>query len=266
MKGFSKCYLQAVNFAKFFAKTTACFIFMTNAFANISDEKAATKLAPTEPHIEQCSYFYEFNFSDPQLRKLEIRRAIYSMFFSVRIQKENAQPNRHILPKKMQDEESDYWFPTVVEQQLSHAGIRSDKPLNLVLTYADLPDDSAIGGHILRALSQTDLIRVQPNMVSEQERQELYQSRSYQLIHSEFCSSSQDPVQFLLRFHSKDPNNKTGYKNNEVDKYLERLQNEKLTPKERRKLIRETAAKLEQDVAILPLYQYQIRKSANSTN
>ncbi len=73
---------QAVKFAKNFAIFTACFCFFLSANAKTVEKVASP--------AKLCTYFYDFNFHDPQLKKPEVRQAIKAMVFSNRIKYEMA--------------------------------------------------------------------------------------------------------------------------------------------------------------------------------
>lgn len=79
---------------------------------------------------------------------------------------------------------------------------------------------------------------------------------NYQLIRSEQCVEKPNVMLFLARFASKHPENLNGYTNTEVDKLLVELQTKKLNSAKRATLIQQLIEILEQDVAILPLYEF----------
>ncbi len=218
---------QAVKFAKNLVIFTACFCFFLPANAK-TVEKAASP-------AKLCTYFYDFNFHDLQLKKPEVRRAIKAMIFSNRIKYENGETNHHILPKSLQVETESYWSPAVVEQLLIQSGIRPKSSLHLNILFENEKPHNVIGRQISRALAQSDLIRVNPQAVKKSEL---------------------NPTLFLWRFYSKSTENKNGYANPEVDKLLSKLQRQKLSKSKRQAVIRQIVELLEQDVAILPLYEF----------
>ena len=113
-----------------------------------------------------------------------------------------------------------------------------------------------IGRQISRALAQSDLIRVNPQAVKKSELMAQRNKGNYQLIRNEQCIDKPDPTLFLWRFYSKSTENKNGYANPEVDKLLSKLQRQKLSKSKRQAVIRQIVELLEQDVAILPLYEF----------
>lgn len=236
---------QAVKFAKKFAILAACFALHLPADAS----GATTK--------QLCTYFYDFNFHDPQLQKQDIRRAIKAMVFSNRIKSEKGEINHHILPKTLQFESENHWSPIIVEQLLNQNGVTPNTPLRLNIVYESQRTDNAIARQMMRALAQSDLIRVSAQAVKKSEFNAIRQKGNYQLIRAEQCVEKPDPAQFLWRFESRNPENNNGYTNEKVDKLLAKLRNKKLSTKKRDELMQEIVEILEQDIAILPLYEEQ---------
>lgn len=239
---------QAVKFAKNFTIFTACFCFFLPTNAK-TVEKASSP-------AKLCTYFYDFNFHDPQLKKPEVRQAIKAMVFSNRIKYENGEINYHILPKSLQVETESHWSPIVVEQLLIQSGIRSKSPLYLNILFENQKPHNVIGRQISRVLAQSDLIRVNPQAVKKSELIAQQKKGNYQLIRSEQCVEKPNVMLFLARFASKHPENLNGYANTEVDKLLVELQTKKLNSAKRAALIQQLIEILEQDVAILPLYEF----------
>ena len=239
---------QAVKFAKNFTIFTACFCFFLPTNAK-TVEKASSP-------AKLCTYFYDFNFHDPQLKKPEVRRAIKAMIFSNLIKYENGETNPHILPKSLQVETESYWSPAVVEPLLTQSGIRPKSPLHLNILFENQKPHNVIGRQISRALAQSDLIRVNPQAVKKSELIAQRNKGNYQIIRNEQCIDKPDPTLFLWRFYSKSTENKNGYANPEVDKLLSKLQQQKLSKSKRQAVIRQIVELLEQDVAILPLYEF----------
>ena len=239
---------QAVKFAKNLAIFTACFCFFLPANAKTVEKVSSP--------AKLCTYFYDFNFHDPQLKKPEVRRAIKAMIFSNRIKYENGETNHHILPKSLQVETESYWSPAVVEQLLIQSGIRPKSSLHLNILFENEKPHNVIGRQISRALAQSDLIRVNPQAVKKSELMAQRNKGNYQLIRNEQCIDKPDPTLFLWRFYSKSTENKNGYANPEVDKLLSKLQQQKLSKSKRQAVIRQIVELLEQDVAILPLYEF----------
>lgn len=226
-----------------------------------SDEQfktAANKSQQNSYYLPRlCNYFYEFNFNQPQLQQLPIRQAIKAMLQPARIKGENGLINQHILPKTMREDELSHWKPAMVEQLFSQSGITPQNPLRLILAYDGQGQHPAIAKQIIRTLSQSDLIRITPKEVNWQELLALHDKQEYHLIRSGWCLDYPDPALFLWKFHSKSLDNKSGYKNSSVDKNLEQLYKMRLNDPLRATLIQQTAQLLEDDAAILPLFQYQ---------
>lgn len=244
---FSFIQHQAVKFAKNIAILTACLCFLSPVYANNANVA----------QIQLCTYFYDFNFNDPQLKKQDIRRAIKAMVFSNRIKSEKGIINHHILPKSLQFEDDNYWSPIVVEQLLNRHKVTPKSPLLLKIVYENQKTHSTIARQMTRALAQSDLIRVNAQAVKKAELNTIRQKGNYQLIRAEQCVEKLDPAQFLWRFESKSPENNNGYANAKVDKLLAKLRNKKLSTKKRNELMKEIVEILEQDIAILPLYEEQ---------
>ncbi|STO65104.1 oligopeptide transporter periplasmic-binding protein [Haemophilus parahaemolyticus] len=239
---------QAVKFAKNFAIFTACFCFFLSANAKTVEKVASP--------AKLCTYFYDFNFHDPQLKKLEVRQAIKAMVFSNRIKYENGEINYHILPKSLQVETESHWSPIAVEQLLIQSGIRSKSPLYLNILFENQKPHNVIGRQISRVLAQSDLIRVNSQAVKKSELIVQRNKGNYQLIRSEQCVEKPNVMLFLARFASTHSENLNGYANAEVDKLLVKLQTKKLNNAKRVALIQQLIEILEQDVAILPLYEF----------
>ena len=143
--------------------------------------------------------------------------------------------------------------PIVVEQLLIQSGIRSKSPLYLNILFENQKPHNVIGRQISRVLAQSDLIRVNPQAVKKSELIAQQKKGNYQLIRSEQCVEKPNVMLFLARFASKHPENLNGYANTEVDKLLVELQTKKLNSAT---LIQQLIEILEQDVAILPLYEF----------
>lgn len=239
---------QAVKFAKNFAIFTACFCFFLSANAKTVEKVASP--------AKLCTYFYDFNFHDPQLKKSEVRQAIKAMVFSNRIKYENGETNHHILPKSLQVETESHWSPLVVEQLLAQSGVSPRSPLQLKILFENQKPHNVIGRQISRALAQSDLIRVNPQAVKKSELIAQRNKGKYHIIRNEQCVEKTNPMLFLARFASKSPENYNGYANADVDKLLAKLQTKKLNRTKRATLIQQLVEILEQDVVILPLYEF----------
>lgn len=204
-----------------------------------------------------CSYFYQFNFADPQLKKREVRQAIRSMWLSA--QNDNNPENSYafILPPGLASPPNRHYLNTPIEQLLGKAGIRSKNPLHLTLSYNEGEQHAQIAEELARALGQSDLfrIRLQPLEWAELQRHRLTQD--YQLIRGGWCADYPDALAFLLPYHSQSPDNHSGYHNPHVDSLLERLYQEELSDEARDVLLQNVLQQLENDVVLLPVQQYQ---------
>lgn len=212
-----------------------------------------------------CTYYYEFNFADPQLKKKEVRQALKAIVLSARIPHLYGVANFSVLPRNMQAAISRQWAPVVVEPLLAQAGINVQNPLKLTLLYDDHGRHSAIANQMVRTLGESDLLQIQPQGVSWEQFLALREQKSFQLSRVGWCAEYADPLPFLLHFHSQSPDNKSNYANEMVDKQLEHLQNEKLSEEQRQQLIHSIVQQLEQDVAILPMFQYHRKVALDST-
>ncbi|WP_018652493.1 peptide ABC transporter substrate-binding protein [Actinobacillus capsulatus] len=211
-----------------------------------------------------CTYYYEFNFADPQLKKKEVRQALKAIVLSARIPHLYGVANFSVLPRNMQASVTRQWA-VVVEPLLAQAGINVQNPLKLTLLYDDHGRHSVIANQMIRTLGESDLLQIQPQGVSWEQFLALREQKAFQLSRAGWCAEYADPLPFLLHFHSQSPDNKSNYANEIVDKQLERLQNEKLSEEQRQQLIHSIVQQLEQDVAILPMFQYHRKVALDST-
>lgn len=212
-----------------------------------------------------CSYYYEFNFNDPQLAQKEIREALRTMVASAKIGKEQGIPSQSVIPHNLVKDREKQWNPVVVEQLLTKADISPHNPLKLTLLYDESESNIEIAHQITRTLSQSELFQITPKMVDWTTLNQLREQQAFQLVRAGWCADYRDPLVFLQKFHSKSPDNHNGYQNELVDQTLERLQNERLSEEERTSLIETINEQLYQDVAVLPLFQYQSRVSVASS-
>lgn len=212
-----------------------------------------------------CTYYYEFNFADAELKKKEVRQAIKSMILSAHIARPYGIANNSVLPKSMKITDEITENPIAVEQLLKQAGIHPENPLKLSLIYDNQGQHSAIAMQIIRTLGQSDLFKVTPLPLEWTQLLAQRQQKQFQLSRSGWCADHADPAQFLWHFHSQSPNNKSNYRNKSVDQQLEQLQNENLSEEQRRQLIQSIAKLIDDDAAILPLFQYQRKIAIAST-
>lgn len=205
-----------------------------------------------------CNYFYEFNFEDPLLRKKEIRQAIRAMISPSEISRGIGIPIHSVLPKSLAVSDDHHPSSYSAEQLLHQLGFDAHNPLKLTLTHDNHGQHNIIANRMALTLSRSDLFRVQLQAVEWKQLLTKRQQHNFQLIRSGWCGDYSNPVLFLMPFHSTSPDNKSGYANPVVDKLLEQLQQTQ-TVKERERLITKIVQQLENDVAILPLFQYQRR-------
>lgn len=212
-----------------------------------------------------CTYFYEFNLKDPLLQHKAVRQAIRTMVSSIEVSHGFGIPNHFVLPKTMAMEQNHLLPQVSSETLLRQLGFGANQPIKLILTYDDQGIHSQIAHRIIRTLSQSELFRITPEAVSWQQLLNKRQQQQFQLIRSGWCADYDDPVLFLLPFHSQSPDNKSGYHNEQVDEMLTQLKTQSLSPLEREQLILRVVYQLESDIAILPLFQYQRRIAFDPT-
>ncbi|WP_301098396.1 peptide ABC transporter substrate-binding protein [Otariodibacter sp.] len=208
-----------------------------------------------------CTYFYEFNFNDSNLSKKEIRQAIRAMVSSSDISKGFGIPDYSVLPSTMTSEIGYQLSSHSAEQFFEQLGLKEKNILHIKITFDNEGKHEEIANRIARTLGQSDLFRVTLDPVSWESLLKKRDSKNFQLIRSGWCADYNDPVLFLNQFHSTSLDNKSGYSNSIVDEKLEKLKISLLTEEERDSLILEIIKQLEEDVAILPLFQYQRRVS-----
>lgn len=227
----------------------------TDEWDIVENPRAAENEILTLPRL--CSYFYQFNFTDPQLKKREIRQAIRSMWLSA--QNDNNPENSYafILPPGLAAMPNRHYLNTPIEKLLGKAGIYSKNPLHLTLSYNEGEQHTQIAEDLARALGQSDLFRVRLQMLNWETYQQRRLAQNYQLIRSGWCADYPDALTFLLPYHSQSPDNHSGYHNPHVDSLLERLYQEELSDEERDVLLQNVLQQLENDVVVLPVQQYQ---------
>lgn len=251
--------LQAVKNTPFFAKVDYQLINAMSPALDLIENPARDQREDIVKLPRLCTYYYEFNLRDPELAKKEVRQAIKAMVLSSRIAQQYGLANYSVLPRSMREQGTNSWTPVIVEQLLAKAGITAAKPLKLTLTYDEQEQHSSVANQIIRTLGQSDLFRIEPQEVPFSKLLALREQKQFQMIRSGWCADSADPTQFLMHFHSASQDNKSHYANEAVDKQLERLKNEDLDENERQPLIQSVAQQIDNDVAILPLFQYQRR-------
>ncbi|SQH36822.1 oligopeptide ABC transporter periplasmic protein [Haemophilus aegyptius] len=224
-------------------------------FDVVMNPKKAVQNIQDYPQL--CTYFYEFNLTDPILQKSALRKAIVSMISTKNLVADipYLHPNNSFLPKSMLGEQESIWEPAIAEQLLSQNQMSEMHPLKLRIRYDDSSLNQTIITRLNRQLSQSDLLRVENQAMSWQELQSARTKGDFQLIRSGWCADFNDPAAFLNLFYSKNPDNKNGYKNAEFDRLFESAMT---TTSEKVRL--ENYAKLkeivQQEHLVLPIFQY----------
>lgn len=208
-----------------------------------------------------CNYFYEFNFNDPILQKLEARQAIRAMISPAEISRGFGIPNHLALPKTLLPQQDRILSTMSSEQLLNNMGITASQPLKLKISYDNNGIHSEIANKMALMLSRSDMFRVELQGLNWEQFLTKREQHDFQLIRSGWCADYNDPISFLNQFYSSSPDNKSGYKNEHVDQLLTQLNTENLSVEQRAQLIMNVVHQLEEDVAILPLFQYQRRVS-----
>lgn len=206
-----------------------------------------------------CTYFYEFNFNDPLLKQSAVRSALVSMISPSRIVPDNKTMSANsvnFLPQNMQFEQEREWQPTLMEQLLQQTGVTEKNPLVLRMSYDDTGIHPIVAEQLIRAWTQSDLIRIQPEPLPQQLLLEKRAKGDFQLIRSGWCADYNEPTAFLNLLHSKSPDNKTGFSNATLDKLLEQSLSIKISAQERTALYRQIIELAQQEKMVLPLFQY----------
>lgn len=201
-----------------------------------------------------CHYFYEFNFNDPLLSQKPVRQAIRAMLPPLEISRGFGIPSYFAVPPSLLSVNNQAVVMATPEQFIS-----PNSPLVFRLSYDLAGNHPQIAANILRALGQSDLFRTERQPMSWEALLQQREQKQFQLARGGWCADFPDPVAFLQPFHSRSPDNKSGYSNADVDGVLEQLQQQPLENSERERLIRHILSILEEDVALLPLFQYQRR-------
>ena len=210
-------------------------------------------------HFPQlCSYFYEFNLSDPKVAKADVRKAIASLVSVTNIVNNEipaAIPSSYFLPKAMLNGQDSRWEPVVAEQLLAQNKINERHPLHLNVLYDETPLHVNIAQRLVGQLTQSDMLRVDAQPVSWQTLQTKRQKGDFQVIRSGWCADFNHPMAFLGLFYSKSPDNKNGYANAEYDQLFEQAL-KSLNEKERSEIYLKLSEKIQQENLALPLFQY----------
>lgn len=223
------------HFAKYRAILTAC---CGLACALVQ----AAEIVPKNAQLS-CSYVYEFNFHDPIIRHKAVRQAVKTMLSSSEMSKGLGEPLHFVLPNPLYVQERNLFLGTV-EQYLEQV---SDIPLPITVRLQFEPSErnKLVADRLVRMLAQSELFR--PTLRAS--------PTHFQLAQAEYCANN--PAEILHRFHSQSPENRQGYANAEVDAWLVALSQPKIEVSKRDRLIEKIVSALENDIAILPLFQYQ---------
>ncbi|WP_052122460.1 peptide ABC transporter substrate-binding protein [Chelonobacter oris] len=208
-----------------------------------------------------CNYYYEFNFRHPQLKQSAVRKAIAGMISLPEIVADMPQvrANAKFLPRQMQGQESEEgWTPIIVERLLAQAGINSQNPLRLRLSYEQQGVHPQIAEKIIRMLSQSDLIHIQGEALSRQQLLEKRAAGDFDLIRAGWCADYHDPSAFLNILHSQSRNNKTGFSDARLDEGLQQSLGDMTEPK-RQQRYAEIEKMANDEQVVLPLFQYYNR-------
>ncbi|MCK3655480.1 ATPase [Pasteurellaceae bacterium Macca] len=204
-----------------------------------------------------CSYFYEFNFRDPHLQQKALRQAIRAMLSPPEISRGLGIPNHFVIPKTLMTMPPRQPSPINIEPLLREMGISPSNPMRLNIVYDEQDLHQKVALRISNGLSQSDLFRISLQEVNFAQLLAKRDKGDFQLIRGGWCADYADPLQFLAPFHSKSPDNKSAYANPQVDSWLEQLQEKTLSFAERESLMLRIAHQLEQDVAVITLFQPQ---------
>ena len=206
-----------------------------------------------------CTYFYEFNFKDPLLKQNAVRSALASMISVpdiVRNDKSMLPNSVNFLPQNMQFEQEREWQPTLVEQLLLQNGVTETNPLQLTLSYDNQGVHPLIADWLIRAWSQSDLIRIKPEALSHKQLLEKRAAGDFQLIRSGWCADYNDPSAFLNLLYSMSPDNKSAFSHENIDKLLEQTLSPEISAQERTALYQQVTLLVQQEKAVLPIFQY----------
>ena len=222
-------------------------------------ERPQSKLSQLIYFPQLCMYFYEFNFNDPLLKQSTVRSVLTAMV-SVQDIARNEQTmwanSVNFLPQNMQFEQEREWEPTLVEQLLQQSGITDTNPLTLRVTYENSGIHPMVADRLIRAWSQSDLIRIKAEPLSHAQLLEKREQGDFQVIRSGWCADYNDPSAFLNLLYSKSPDNKTAFSNDKIDQLLEKTLSEKISDQERSTLYQQITLAAQQEKAVLPIFQY----------
>ena len=156
----------------------------------------------------------------------------------------------------MQTAES-HWEQTPVEQLLSQGQISEKAPLKLTLSYDQSELQHQLVQGLIRMWSQSDMIRIIGEGMSKSQLLENIAKGNFHIARSGWCADYNEPSAFLSLFYSHSPDNKSGYRNEEVDRLFE--QSLKVIPSaERTALYHRIEQILQEENVVLPLYQSRV--------
>lgn len=209
-----------------------------------------------------CTYFYEFNFNDPLVGQKNVRQAVRSMLNVTELSEGLGIPLHSAIPQTMRQNLDRLPFGGNTESILALMGIDYGNVLNFTLTLSKNEAQALIANRFIRQLSQSDLFRIRLLEVDSFALEALREQQNFQIIPRNLCVAYDDPRAFLRIFHSQSQDNKSGYGNENIDRWLEELDSDNLNHDQWHDRISKIVQKISDDVAILPLFQYQRTISA----
>ncbi|MBE2895327.1 peptide ABC transporter substrate-binding protein [Pasteurellaceae bacterium HPA106] len=228
---------------------------------DITPNTTQSAVAPSHVLLlpQLCNYYYEFNFRHPRLQQRAVRQAIDAMVAQNDLLPQSAvgfRLNTKFLPHNLQTQaQSQGWSVVVPEQQLAQAGVSREKPLKLRLTYDNTGIHPAVAQQLVRMLSQSDLIYIQPEMVTTEELLARRNRGDFDLIRSGWCADFYDPAAFFDPLYSHSPNNKMGINDPDIDGVLNAIYQPNVSQSERSALYDKLARVVDDKQIVLPLFQ-----------
>lgn len=207
-----------------------------------------------------CTYFYEFNFNDPMVSQKAVRQAIKAMVLPFEQSHNFGIPSHFVVPNALWKGESRQLSTSSSEHHLEKLGIKASRPLKIGIRFPKGALHQQVANRFGRSLAQSDLFRA-----NFQVNETVREGESYQLRQDEHCAAYNDPFWFVKQFHSRYALAESGYSNSQVDEAIELIESGFLGQTERNKQLEKVARLLEQDVAVLPLFQYQRKISVDPT-
>lgn len=204
-----------------------------------------------------CVYFYEFNFNDPLVGQKNVRQAVRSMLTTTEISRGLGIPIHSILPKTMLETQDRLPFATSAESILAQMGVDYSNVLNITLSIGRDGLQHLVANRFIRQLGQSDLFRIRLQEMEKELLDEQHRQQAFQIMPRELCASYNSPLPFLNIFHSQNAENYSGYANENIDIWLDELQSATLTAEQWQERVIKIVQQINEDVAILPLFQYQ---------